>query len=78
MQLGWQTLRIALRALMSSNLEPAVQSECGEGGAKGAERPKGETKRPEGAERKTLAHKLEDSKVIDYRGLLHDLYVVYI
>ena len=38
----------------------------------------GETKRPEGAERKTLAHKLEDSKVIDYRGLLHDLYVVYI
>ena len=50
----------------------------GEGEAKGAERPKGETKRPEGAERKTLAHKLEDSKVIDYRGLLHDLYVVYI
>ena len=41
-----------------------------EGGAKGAERPKGETKRPEGAERKTLAPKLEDSKVIDLSELI--------
>ena len=42
----------------------------GEGEAKGAERPKGETKRPEGAERKTLAHKMEDSKVIDLSELI--------
>ena len=42
----------------------------GEGEAKGAERPKGETKRPEGAERKTLAHKLEDSKVIELSELM--------
>ena len=54
-----------LRALVGN--EQVLQ---GESGAKGAERPKGETKRPEGAERKKLAHKLEDSKVIDYRGLL--------
>ena len=58
-------------ALVVDDMELGLITCCNvDGEAKGVERPKGETKRPEGAERETLAHKLEDSKLIDYRGLL--------
>ena len=58
-------------ALVVDDMELGLITCCNvDGEAKGVERPKGETKRPEGAERKTLAYKLEDSKVIDLSELI--------